>query len=109
VLDELGQGRRELDDLAGLEHGRVAMAAELLPLLDEVLAGFLAGHPGVSRRLSQSTALAMAGLLHAGQVDFCLASQPLDDDALGSAELASEEVLVAVPRPIAWAAVSASA
>jgi DNA-binding transcriptional LysR family regulator len=97
ALDQLGQGRCELKDLAGLEHGSVAVAAESLLLLDGLLAGFLAGHPGVSFRLSQSPALAMAGLLRAGQVDFCLASQPLDDDALEIAELASEEVLVAVP------------
>jgi DNA-binding transcriptional LysR family regulator len=97
ALDELGQGRRELDDLAGLEHGSVAVAAESLLLLDNLLAGFLAGHPGVSFQLSQSSAPAMAGLLHAGQVDFCLASQPLDDDALEAAELSDEEVLIAVP------------
>jgi DNA-binding transcriptional LysR family regulator len=97
ALDQLGQGRRELADLAGLEHGSVAVAAESLLLLDELLAGFLAGHPGVSFQLTQSPAPAMAALLHAGQVDFCVASQPLDDDALQAAELASEEVLVAVP------------
>jgi DNA-binding transcriptional LysR family regulator len=97
ALDELVQGRRELDDLAGLEHGSVAVAAESLLLLTGLLAAFMAGHPGLSFRLSQSPAPAMAGLLHAGQVDFCLASQSLDDDALEVAELASEEVLVVVP------------
>jgi DNA-binding transcriptional LysR family regulator len=96
ALDELDQGRRELDDLAGLERGNVAVAAESLLLLDELLAGFLAAHPGVSFQLSQSPAPAMAGLLHAGQVDFCLASQHLDDDALEAVELANEEVLIAV-------------
>jgi DNA-binding transcriptional LysR family regulator len=97
ALDELGQGRKELDDLAGLEHGSVAVAAETLLLLTDLLAGFLAEHPGIGFRLYQSPAPAMAGLLHAGQTDFCLASQPLDDDSLEVAELASEEVLVAVP------------
>jgi DNA-binding transcriptional LysR family regulator len=97
ALDELGQGRRELDDLAGLEHGSVAVAAESLLLLTDLLAEFLAGHPGIGFRLYQSPAPAMPGLLHAGQVDFCLASQPLDDDSLEAAELVTEEVLVAVP------------
>jgi DNA-binding transcriptional LysR family regulator len=97
ALDELSQGRRELDDLAGLEHGSVAVAAETLLLLTDLLAGFLARHPGVSFELSQSPAPAMAGFLHAGRVDFCLASQPLDDESLEVAELASEEVLVVVP------------
>jgi len=80
ALDELDQGRRELDDLAGLQHGTVAVAAESLLLLDDLLAGFLAAHPGVSFQLFQSPAPAMAGLLHTGQADFCLASQSLDDD-----------------------------
>jgi DNA-binding transcriptional LysR family regulator len=97
ALDELGQGRRELDDLAGLEHGSVAVAAETLLLLTDLLAAFLTGHPGVSFQLSQSPGPGMAGLLHAGRVDFCLASQPLDDDSLEVAQLASEGVLVAVP------------
>ena len=97
ALDQLDQGRRELDDLAGGAHGSVAVAAESLLLVDELLAVFLAGHPGVSFQLSQSPASAMPGLLHAGQVDFCLASQRLDDDSLEAAELASEEVLLAVP------------
>jgi DNA-binding transcriptional LysR family regulator len=97
ALDQLDQGRRELEDLAGLQHGSVAVAAESLLLLDDLLAGFLAAHPGVSFQLAQSPAPAMAGLLHTGQVDFCLASQSLNDDSLEAAELASEEVLVAVP------------
>jgi DNA-binding transcriptional LysR family regulator len=97
ALDELGQGRKELDDLAGLEHGSVAVTAETLLLLTDLLTGFLAEHPGIGFRLYQSPAPAMAGLLHAGQTDFCLASQPLDDDSLEVAELVSEEVLVAVP------------
>jgi DNA-binding transcriptional LysR family regulator len=97
ALDELVQGRRELDELAGLEHGSVAVAAESLLLLDDLLARFLAERPGVTFRLSQSPAPAMPGLLHAGRVDFCLASQPLHDESLESAELATEEVLVVVP------------
>lgn len=97
VLDELGQGRRELDDLAGLEHGSVAVAAETLLLLTGMLAGFLTEHPGISFQLSQAPGPAMPGLLQAGQADFCLASQALDGDFLETAELASEEVLVAVP------------
>jgi DNA-binding transcriptional LysR family regulator len=35
--------------------------------------------------------------IHAGEVDLCLASQPLPGPALASAELLSEEVLLAVP------------
>ncbi|MFB7496463.1 LysR family transcriptional regulator [Streptomyces sp. NPDC056161] len=97
ALDELSQGRRELDDLTGLEHGAVAVALETMLLLPDLLASFLAEHPGISFQLRQSPTPAMADLLHAGQVDFCLASQPVDDELLEVMELASAEVLLAVP------------
>ena len=97
ALDELDQGQRELGDAAGLAQGTVAVAAETLRTLSGLVAGFLAGHPGVSFRLFQSPAPAMAAQLQAGEVDLCLASQPLPGPALTSAELLSEEVLLAVP------------
>ena len=102
ALDELDQGQHELRDAAGLAQGTVAVAAETLRTLSGLVAGFLAGHPGVSFRLFQSPAPAMAAQLQAGEVDLCLASQPLPGPALASAglvsiELLSEEVLLAVP------------
>ena len=97
ALDELDQGQREVRDTAGLAQGTVAVAAETLRTLSGLVAGFLAGHPGVSFRLFQSPAPAMAAQLQAGEVDLCLASQPLPGPALASAELLSEEVLLAVP------------
>jgi DNA-binding transcriptional LysR family regulator len=51
----------------------------------------------VRLRLCQSPAPVMSAQLQAGEVDLCLASQPLAGPALGSAELLSEEVLLAVP------------
>jgi len=97
ALDELDQGQHELRDAAGLAQGTVTVAAETLRTLSGLVAGFLAGHPGVSFRLFQSPAPAMAAQLQAGEVDLCLASQPLPGSALASVELLSEEVLLAVP------------
>lgn len=97
ALDELDQGQHELRDAAGLAQGTVAVAAETLRTLSGLVAGFLAGHPGVSFRLYQSPAPVMAAQLQAGEVDLGLASQPLPGPALAAAELLSEEVLLAVP------------
>ena len=102
ALDEVDQGQHELRDAAGLAQGTVAVATETLRTLSGLVAGFLAGHPGVRFRLFQSPAPAMAAQLQAGEVDLCLASQPLPGPALASAELLSiellrEEVLLAVP------------
>jgi DNA-binding transcriptional LysR family regulator len=98
ALSELEQGRAELRDAAGLGHGRVAVAAETLRTVTDLVAGFLASQPGVNVRLYQSPASAMSAQLMAGEVDLCLASQPLRAPAAESAELLSEEVLLAVPR-----------
>jgi DNA-binding transcriptional LysR family regulator len=97
ALDELDQGQHELRDAAGLTQGTVAIAAETLRTLSGLVAGFLAGHPDVRFRLSQSPAPVMSAQLQAGDVDLCLASQPLPGPALRSVELLSEEVLLAVP------------
>ena len=102
ALDELDQGQHELRDAAGLAQGTVAVAAETLRTLSGLVAGFLAGHSGVRFRLFQSPAPAMTAQLQAGEVDLCLASQPLPGPANASAglvsiELLSEEVLLAVP------------
>jgi DNA-binding transcriptional LysR family regulator len=97
ALGELDDARSELEDAAGLEHGNVAVAAETLLTLTTLLADFLAEHPGVSFQLYQSSAELMADQLHTGEVDLCLASQPLLDPSFSTIELVREQVLLAVP------------
>jgi DNA-binding transcriptional LysR family regulator len=97
ALSELDQARSELHDAAGLAHGSVAVAAETLRTITGLTAGFLAEHPDVSLRLYQSSAPAMAAQLQAGEVDLCIASQPVPAGPLESAELFREEVLLCVP------------
>jgi DNA-binding transcriptional LysR family regulator len=98
ALSELDQGRQELADAAGLAQGSVALAAETLRTVTDLTASFLASHPGVSFRLYQSPAPVMSAQLHAGQVDLCLASQPLPGAAVEVRDLLTEEVLLGVPR-----------
>jgi DNA-binding transcriptional LysR family regulator len=97
ALSELEQGRRELHDAAGLARGSVAVAAETLRTLTDLVAGFLAGHPAVSFRLRQAAEPEMSALLLSGEVDLCLASLPLHNASARSAVLISEEALLAVP------------
>ena len=97
ALGELDQAQHELRDAAGLAQGTVAVAAETLRTVTGLVAGFLAGHPEVSFRLVQSPAPVMSAQLQAGEVDLCVASQPLTGPGLHTAELFSEEVLLAVP------------
>lgn len=97
ALGELEEGRRELQDAAGLARGSVVVAAETLRLLTGLAAGFLAEHPEVSVRFTQSPAPAMSEQLQAGEIDLCIASQPLEGIAVEAIEVFREEVLLAVP------------
>lgn len=97
ALGELDDARRELADAADLDPGAVSIAAENLPSLSDLLAGFLRENPGVNIRLSQAPAPVMRRLLTAREIDVCLASQPLRGPGLRSVDLAREEVLLAVP------------
>jgi DNA-binding transcriptional LysR family regulator len=98
ALSELDQARQELDDAAGLVRGSVALAAETLRTVTDLTASFLASHPEVSFRLYQSPAPVMSAQLQAGQVDLCLASQPLPGASVQAMDLLTEEVLLGVPR-----------
>lgn len=97
VLEELDDARAELDDAAGEERGSVAVAAETLRPLTDLVAQFRAHAPQVILRLYQASATAMAAQLRGGEVDLALASQPLAGTDLDVVELFNEEVLLAVP------------
>ncbi|MFD2796645.1 LysR substrate-binding domain-containing protein [Promicromonospora vindobonensis] len=97
ILREVDDARRELTDAAGLEHGNIAVAAETLLTLTGLMSEFRGAHPGADFRLYQSSAATMASQLRAGDVDLCLASQPLTGLELTTRELARERVMLAVP------------
>jgi DNA-binding transcriptional LysR family regulator len=97
VLKELEDARVELTDAAGEERGTVAVAAETLRPVTDLVARFRAQAPEVTLRLYQATATAMGAQLRNGDIDLALASQPLVGSNLQAEELFSEEVLLAVP------------
>jgi DNA-binding transcriptional LysR family regulator len=97
ALRELDDARRELADEASADGGSVAVAAETLLGVTALLAEFRAAHPRIRFRLFQSTPSAMAAQLGSGDVDYCLASQPVAGPGLATTELLTEDVLLAVP------------
>ncbi len=97
ALAELDDARRELADAAGLEQGRVTIAAETLRTLTPMLTTFLSDHPGVDVRLVEADPAAMTRQLRDGTLDLGFASQPLADPSLRFRILLREEVLLAVP------------
>ncbi|WP_152365410.1 LysR family transcriptional regulator [Microlunatus speluncae] len=97
ALAELDDGRRELADAVGLEHGRVSIATETLRRLTPMLTAFLTDHPEIDVRLAEAAPAAMVRQLRDGTLDLAFASQPLTDPELRSRALLREEVLLALP------------
>ncbi|WP_327683580.1 LysR family transcriptional regulator [Kitasatospora sp. NBC_00458] len=98
ALSELDDGRRALREARETGLGRVGVASETLLTITHLMGGFRTAFPGAEVRLFQSTVDEMDRQLRAGEVDFCMASQPLAGSDLESVELLREEVLLAVPR-----------
>ncbi|MFT2018756.1 LysR family transcriptional regulator [Streptomyces sp. 796.1] len=97
ALSELDDGRRAVADARDRGLGRVSIAAETLLTVSRVLGGFRAAYPDAAIRLHQSNAVEMERRLRVGDVDFCVASQPLSGARLGRIELMQESVLLVVP------------
>ncbi|NBE52453.1 LysR family transcriptional regulator [Streptomyces boluensis] len=97
ALRELDDGCRALRDARDTGLGRVGVASETLLTVTHLLGGFRAAYPSADVRLHQSNVREMDRRLRVGEVDFCVASQPLTGANLASVELAREEVLLAVP------------
>ncbi|GAA2347041.1 LysR family transcriptional regulator [Streptomyces kunmingensis] len=97
-LSGLDDGIKAVRAAGELGLGRVGIACETLLTITTVLGSFRAAHPRADVRLFQSNAEEMQRQLRVGEVDFCVASQPLTGSDLESAELTREEVLLAVPR-----------
>ena len=97
ALGELDGARRALQDTGGQGVGTITVATETLLTLTGMLTRFRAVHPQVKVALFQSSATEMARQLRAGEVDFCIASQPLAGTSLETVELMDDEVLLAIP------------
>jgi LysR family hydrogen peroxide-inducible transcriptional activator len=61
------------------------------------MAEFTAKFPGVEMVVHEDTTAGLIKLTHGYEIDFALASQPIQDERLKIAELFSEELLLALP------------
>lgn len=97
----LEEGRKEVSELAGLEHGGIHLATSTLDRLAEPIGKFLALHPKVQFRITQASLKEMAQLVETGEVDLCFTPLPTDrtgiQTELRAIAVLSEEVYLAVP------------
>ena len=100
ILDEVDSATREATDAGDLLRGTVAIG--VLPtiapyLLPDVMAEFIGKFPGVDIVVQEDTTARLLKFVHAYEIDFALASLPIQDERLKVKELFSEELLLALP------------
>lgn len=100
ILEEVDAAKREAADAKALPRGVVTMG--VLPtiapyLLPKILTAFTEKFPSVEIVIQEDTTARLLKQLHAYEIDFALASQPIQDDRLEVRELFSEELLLALP------------
>ena len=88
-----------MEDLAGLEHGRIHLALSNMEQLREPLRLFLREHPKINFHIIQSSMEDMVHTIEHNEVDFFLTSMPVRHPDIRSLPLHVEEVFLAVPHP----------
>ena len=100
ILEEVDAARREATDAQDLLRGRLTIG--VLPtiapyLLPQALAEFTGTFPGVEIVVQEDTTARLLKLAHAYEIDFALASEPIQDERLKVRELFTEELMLALP------------
>jgi DNA-binding transcriptional LysR family regulator len=98
ALFELEQGRQELSDLSGPEHGTLELAVTTASSLPHILREFRKKRPHIQFHVQMVSAEKMAALLRRGEVDFCLSSPPIQEDDIECQIVFTDPILVAVPK-----------
>jgi LysR family hydrogen peroxide-inducible transcriptional activator len=100
ILEEMDAAKREATDAQDLRRGTLTMG--VLPtiapyLLPEVMAQFTEKFPGVEIVVQEDTTARLLKLALDYEIDFALASQPIQNERLEIKGLFSEELLLALP------------
>jgi LysR family hydrogen peroxide-inducible transcriptional activator len=100
ILEEVDAAKREATDAKDLLRG--ALTVGVLPtiapyLLPEVIVEFTDKFPGVEIVVQEDTTARLLKLALAYEIDFALASLPIQDERLEVRELFAEELLLALP------------
>ena len=103
ILEEVDAAKREATDARDLLRGTlmIGVLPTIAPyLLPAVLAAFMKKFRGVEIVVHEDTTARLLKLAHSYEIDFALASQPIQDERLEVRKLFSEELLLALPpRP----------
>jgi LysR family hydrogen peroxide-inducible transcriptional activator len=101
ILEEVDLAKREASDAQGLLRGRliVGVLPTIAPyLLPELLVAFAKKFPGVEIVVHEDTTAQLLKLAQACEIDFALASRPIQDERMEVKDLFTEELRVALPH-----------
>ncbi|MFS0723187.1 LysR family transcriptional regulator [Paenibacillus sp. 1P07SE] len=93
----LEEGKKEAAELAGLEKGSIHLATSTMERLADALSEFIAQHPDVNFRITQTSMEEMTALVVSGDVDLCFTALPIEHQELSSVSVLDEEVFLGVP------------
>lgn len=97
ALFELEQGKREIADLSNPDQGTLQLAVTTASTLPGILREFRKNKPDIQFHVQMVSLENMSRLLHRGEVDFCLASPPIQGDDIECQILYDDPIVVAVP------------
>ena len=100
ILEEVDAAKREASDAHSLLRGTltVGVLPTIAPyLLPDVLVAFAERFPGVEIVVQEDTTERLLKLAHSYEIDFALASRPIEDERVEVRDLFSEELRLALP------------
>ena len=100
ILEEVDAAKREASDAQSLLRGTltVGVLPTIAPyLLPDVLVAFAGKFPGVEIVVQEDTTERLLRLAHSYEIDFALASRPIEDERVEVKDLFAEELRLALP------------
>ncbi|WP_091484667.1 LysR family transcriptional regulator [Gracilibacillus orientalis] len=97
ALGILEEGRKEIEDLAGMEQRRVNISTTTHKCFSDLIGSFIDMHPDIKLQISQATTQEKVTQLRNGDIDFCITFPPLKEDGIKGNSFLTEKILLAVP------------
>jgi DNA-binding transcriptional LysR family regulator len=98
ILGELEEAKQEIADMAGTEHGCIALAIVLPHILPDLLQTFRSDHPHVTFRLfHQHSSQTVLQQLEQGEIDLGITSPPIEQPNINWITLMRDEIYLMVP------------
>lgn len=97
ALAMLEEGKREVSDLAQLDHDYITLAVMRTPIIPDLLSSFRRLHPFVRFRVKQPSREDMLRQLDSGEIDICISPFQQTDDDIEWQPLMKDDIYLAVP------------